>query len=112
MENFNGLQQWNTESDRIKELVNLEKEMGDPDNLVIKYQKELRAHLMKPFVKVAFRVGTTPGSASLGTTNVEAPVPVPIDEPTIDEPTSPLRSRPSSPILNWNGESNTDFEYI
>jgi hypothetical protein len=66
MENFNGLQQWNTESDRIRELVNLEKEMGDPDNLVNKYQRELRAHLMKPYVKVGFaRSGATPGSANI-----------------------------------------------
>lgn len=106
MENFNGLQQWNTESDRIKELVNLEKEMGDPDDLVIKYQKELRAHLMKPFVKSVFRIGTTPGSAALATINVAANITARSDE----QPSSPPKSQPSSPLMNWNGESNIDFD--
>jgi hypothetical protein len=44
------------------EFINLQKEKGDLDNLVIKYPKMLRAHLVKPYVKVTFRVGLSPGS--------------------------------------------------
>lgn len=104
MENFNGLQQWNTESDRIRELVNLEKEMGDPDNLVNKYQRELRAHLMKPYVKVVFaRSGATPGSANI----IAAPC---VTAPIEQQPSSPPHSQPPSPHMDWNGESNIDFD--
>jgi hypothetical protein len=107
MENFNGLQQWNTESDRIRELVNLEKEMGDPDNLVIKYQKELRAHLMKPYVKVIFtRFGTTPGSATLATVNEAPCVPASIKQ----QSSAPHHLQPLSQHIDWNGESNVDFD--
>ena len=81
--------------------------MGDPDNLVIKYQKELRAHLTKPYVKVVFRrIGTTPGSATFATVNVAPSVDAPIDQ----QPRSPNQSQPSSPHMDWNGESNIDFD--
>lgn len=52
MQNFNGLQQWNTEVDGLKALLQLEIEMSNPDELVIQLRCDLRAHLKNPFVRM------------------------------------------------------------
>lgn len=67
MQNFNSLQEWNTELDRLKESVKLEREMDDPDDLLADLMKELRKHLKTPFVKIVYTEtkgpGRTPSSA-------------------------------------------------
>ena len=67
MQNFNSLQEWNTELDRLKESVKLEREMDYPDDLLADLMKELRKHLKTPFVKIVYTEtkgpGRTPSSA-------------------------------------------------
>ena len=71
MQNFNGLQQWNTEVDRLKELLKLELDMGDPTGLASSLRTDLKAHLNNPFSKklcvenAVSRAGATPKSANL-----------------------------------------------
>ena len=78
MQNFNSLQEWNTELDRLKESVKLEREMDDPDGLLAQLMQELRRHLKTPFVKIVYTEtkgpGRTPTSAiSLPQVTVEPP---------------------------------------
>ena len=67
MQNFNSLQEWNTELDRLKESVKLEREMDDPDGLLADLLKQLRKHLQTPYVKTVYietkGPGRTPTSA-------------------------------------------------
>ena len=61
MQNFKFLQEWNTELDRLKESVKLEREMDDPDDLLADLMKELREHLKTPFVKIVYTETRGPG---------------------------------------------------
>ena len=108
MQNFNGLQQWNTEVDRLKALLQLEIEMGDPEELATQLRLDLRAHLKNPFVKKlcvdsVSRVGATPTSANLH--RVEA-TQIPLSSAASSAASSSTATESNSLNLDWEESVN------
>ena len=125
MENFNGLQEWNTERDRLMGLVNLVQQMGGSPADVIERQQLLKAHLLKPFVRTVFCapivVGRTPSSAvavkrsadQRKEPSISSPLPSPVSSLVSSPVSSPMASPVPSPIFGYiddNDEAELDFD--